>query len=114
MICQNRYILGRLAQGWCLNIDDAQSVIEICAKLFFSHGGFQVAVGRGDDAHVDRHRRAAADAVDGAFLQHPKDLRLCRETQIADFVEEQRALVGGFEFADTSIDAGRDAFLNAE
>ncbi len=59
----------------------------------------QVAVGRGDHAHVDAQAARTADALELALLQHAQQLRLRLGRQLADLVEEQRAAVGQLEAA---------------
>ena len=77
--------------------------------------GFEIAVGRGDDARVGRDLGGAADARDHLALEHAQQLGLQRERHLADLVEEQRAAVGGFEEADLAlVGAGERAALVAE
>ena len=61
--------------------------------------GGEVLVRGGDDAHVDRHLRSAAQAVERALLEHAEQLRLERKRELAHLVQEQRAPVGLFEAA---------------
>ena len=57
----------------------------------------------------------AADRIDLAVLQGAQQLHLGVERQLADLVEEQRALIGFDEFADALLDgAGEGALLVAE
>ncbi|MCY1448177.1 hypothetical protein D9M71_648310 [compost metagenome] len=58
------------------------------------HGIGQVDVGRRHQTNVDRNRRARAQAHHFPLLQHPQQLDLHRERQVADLVEEQGAAVG--------------------
>ena len=51
------------------------------------------------DVDVDPPRLERTDAVDFAELQHAQQLRLHRQRQLADLVEEQRAAVGQLEQA---------------
>ena len=75
----------------------------------------QVAVGRGDDAHVDRSDVVAADALELALLQHAQQLDLQLRRQLADLVEEDRPAVGQLEPADAPGDrAGERALLVPE
>src|SRR5262249_6383511 len=65
--------------------------------------------------HVDSMRLRAAEALELLLLKHAQQFRLQREGNIADFVEEQRALVRHVEAADLLRDgAGERAFLMAE
>ena len=60
--------------------------------------GLEVAVGRGDDAHVDRVGvRLDPTRAHLALLEHAQELRLDRERQLADLVEEHGAAVGRLE-----------------
>ena len=59
----------------------------------------QVAVGRGDDAHVDGDVGLAADRAEPALLQDAQQLHLQVQRQLADLVEEERAAVGAAEAA---------------
>ncbi|HKY35525.1 MAG TPA: hypothetical protein VJN18_06290 [Polyangiaceae bacterium] len=57
----------------------------------------QISVGGRDHARIDALGLDAADAPHLAFLEDPQQLGLQLETELADFVEEQRAAVGGRE-----------------
>ena len=73
-----------------------QPVEQVFAERAVLHEVEQLAVGRGNDADVDLDRLAAADRLDGAFLQRAQQLYLRRQRQLADLVEKQRA-AGGFD-----------------
>ena len=71
----------------------------------------EVAVGRGDDAHVDGDLLLPADRLDAALLERAQQLRLQIDRQLADLVEEQRAAVGALERAlAIRVGAGERAF----
>ena len=75
----------------------------------------QVAIGGGDEPHVDLDRARAAEPLELVLLQHAQDLGLRARAHVADFVEEQRAAVGLLEAADAlAIGAGERALLVAE
>jgi hypothetical protein len=57
----------------------------------------EVAIRRRDDAPIDLPRPCVADRHDLALLEHAQELRLHRARHLADLVEEDRALLGGFE-----------------
>jgi len=72
----------------------------------------QIAVGRGNDAHVGLDRRASANRRVFALLQHAQQTRLRLQRHVADLVEEQRAALGLFEPADAAVrGAGKGAAL---
>ncbi len=67
------------------------------------------------DAHVDLERLRRAEPLELPALQHPQQLRLHLERQLADLVEEERAAVGDLEAAERALDgAGEGALLVAE
>ena len=55
MVGEQRNVLGPLAQRRQVNRDHAQPVEEVAAQDAAAHGLLRIAVGRGDEAHVD-HR----------------------------------------------------------
>ncbi|MOA59304.1 hypothetical protein D3C78_1838830 [compost metagenome] len=57
-----------LAQGWQLQGQAADAVVEVFAKLPGAHLLTQVMVGGRDDADVDRNRLATAQGLDAALL----------------------------------------------
>ena len=59
--------------------------------------GFEIAVGGRDHARADADALVGADRLDFALLQRAQQLGLQIDGQVANFVEEQRALAGGFE-----------------
>ena len=70
---------------------------------------------RGDDAHVHRDRRRAAQSLDRALLEHPEQLDLHFQRQIADLIEKERGPVRQLEAADLLRQgAGVRALLTAE
>ena len=109
-----RNVLAVLAQRGHADLDDAQPVEEVLAEAPGADLGGQVLMRRRDDAHVDGHLRAPADALDLALLQDPQELGLDGERRVADLVEEDRAAVRELELAEPRLDARRDAALDAE
>ena len=51
-------------------------------------------MGRRDQAHIDPPGLGAADPLKAAVLNHSQQLDLRRQGNVADFVEEQSALIG--------------------
>ena len=91
-------VLGPLAKRRDADGDDVQAIEEVFAEAPGLHVGGEVAVGRGDEAHVDR-LGAPAHLLHLARLQRAQDLRLDRQRQLADLVDEERPLVGLLEVA---------------
>ena len=115
VIGQQGDVLGPLPQGGHDDLQHAQAEVQVAAEAPFGHVLLQVAVGGGDHAHVDLDRLAAADALEGMPFQHAEELGLHAGAHLADFVEHERALVGGLELADLPLGgAGKGAPLVAE
>ena len=95
--------------------DDVQPVEEILAERAGPGRRLQVAVRRGNQPEVHPHRPRAADALELPLLQRAQQLRLQRERQLADLVEEERAAVGQLHLALLEADrAGERPLLVAE
>jgi hypothetical protein len=112
---EQRDVLAALAHRRQLDVDHAQAEVQILAEAAAVDLLAQVAVGRGQDPDVDLDRAIAADPLDLALLEHPQQLRLERDVELADLVEEDRAALGLLEAAEVLTDrAGEAALLVAE
>ena len=69
-------------------------------NCFARHRLLEVAVGGRHHAHVDAERLHAAHALELPLLHEAQDLALQRQGQVADLVEEERAVVGHLGLAD--------------
>jgi len=108
-------VTAALAQGRQLQGDHVEAVIQVFAELPGLGQVLQVAVGRGDQAHVDFLRLYRTNPANLAFLQHAQQACLGFEREFTDFVEEQCATVGGFYQASTAgTGAGECPFFMAE
>src|SRR5205823_2075749 len=65
----------------------------IATMLLIDHL-LEVGIGRRDDAHGDALRSQIANRMHLGRFEKSQQLRLGREIQLADFVEEQRAVLG--------------------
>ncbi len=74
--------------------DDVEPVVEILAEHAVRHRLGEIAIGRGDQAHVDLDVARVADPTDLPLLGRPQELHLDRVWNLRDLVEEQRAPVG--------------------
>src|SRR5580700_3268396 len=115
MLHQQRNILRAFPQGRNVDRKHIQSIIEVAAKLLFQNHSFQVAMSRGHDAYVDSLRPRTSQALKFPFLQDAEKLWLQLERDIADFIQEQRALVCYLKPADLLCDrAGERSPFMAE
>ena len=104
-----------IAKRWQVNRVDVEPVIQVAAELPFGDHLFQVPVRGGNQAGIGSNGFVAADAFELLVLQDAQNLGLHHRRHVADFVEEQRAVVAQLELADPfAIRPGKGAFLMAE
>ena len=108
MLDEQRDVFLPLAQRRQMDRNDIQAIEQILAEGSFGHHLLQIAVGRGDDAHVDLGRVRVADALELALLQHAQQLHLHPGAHRPDLVHEQRALVRLLEAALPRADRARE------
>ena len=77
--------------------DHVQPIEEILAERLLRDRLDQIFVGRGDDPDVDSDGSGRPDAFELAVLEHAKKFYLQRQRKLADFIEEQRAVMRFFE-----------------
>ena len=88
MLDEQRNVLGPLTQRRHDQLDDVEAIVEVLAKSSAFDLGFEVAIGRSDDADVVLLLGDAADPLDLALLQDAKQLHLHCVAELADLVEE--------------------------
>ena len=108
-------IFRPLAQRRHDDRDDIQAIQQIFAeRVLFDHVG-EIAIGRGDDAHVRAPRDRVADAFVFAILDEAQQFRLQRKRHIADFIEKQSAAFGLIDATQFIFgSAGKRAFFVTE
>ena len=94
---------------------DIEPVKQVGAEPALRNLERQVAVGAGDDPHVDLYRGGRTDWHDFLFLQCSKQLGLERQGHLGDLVEQQGAAIGcPHEALAFRIGAGESALAVAE
>ena len=83
-------VLFSIAQGWQANTDHVEPVIQVFTEGSVRDIRFQIAVGRGQHAHIRLDGCTAAYAFKGAELQHTQKFLLRAHTQLADLIQEDR------------------------
>src|SRR5678815_1895443 len=68
-----------------------EPVEEVLAEISALHHGLEIAVRRGDEAHVRLEGRRAAERRELALLEEPQELHLNGKRDVSDLVEEERA-----------------------
>src|SRR5262252_6624385 len=112
---EERDLITTFPQRRQIDRDDVQTEEEIVAEVAVGHGARQVAVGGGDDAHVDANVLFPSEAGELAVLQDLEELSLQRKAHVPDFIEEHRPLVRELELARFLVNgASKGAALEAE
>ena len=112
---EQRNFRGALAQRRHINGENVEAVIEVLTESAGFHGFLHVHVGGGENAHVDIHQVAAAEAGVLVILQDVEQLGLQVRGHLRDFIKEDRAFVGQLELAGLRADrAGECALLVSE
>ena len=76
---------------------DVQSIIKILPELLVVYHRAQITVGRREQASIRTQGYAAANPFELALLQKPQQLRLEFRSHLADFVEEECAVLRKLE-----------------
>ena len=88
---QVRQVGEPLAKRRQVELHHAEAEGEVVAERALAHHGLEVAVRRGDHAHVDLDRVVGPDADHLAGLERAQQVGLRREGHVADLVQEERA-----------------------
>lgn len=108
-------VFGACAEGGEVEDFEGESVEEVVHEASLLGEGGEVGVGGADDADVDGDGFVAADALEVAVFDDAEDFFLYGEGDVAEFVEEEGAVVGLFEEAGASfVCAGEGAGFVAE
>src|SRR5690606_3601334 len=112
---QERDVALALAQRRQAHLDHVEPVVEVLAEATLPDLLQQVAVGRRDQPYVDLDGLDAADPLELLLLDRAEQLHLHVDRDLADLVEEERAVVRELEAARLAGDgAGERALLVAE
>jgi len=112
---QQRDVFAPLTQGWNDYAHDVETVEQVLAEDTIADTLFQILVGSGNNAGIDRHGGGSAKPGDFPVLQHTQDLYLQRERHIADLIEKKCASAGQFEHTGLARNrTGKRSFLIPE
>src|SRR5215510_11426060 len=105
-------VIGSFTERRNSDGENIQSIEKILAKRASRDGLFQVAVGRSDDAYVNRDRLDAANALNFPFLEDAEQCNLGFSRQISDLVEENRASISRLKPSHALLEcSGEGAFF---
>src|SRR2546426_9879237 len=85
---QDRNVGQALAQGPDPDGKDVQPIEEVLTKPTPLDSGLEIAVGGGDDTHIDGNRMTAPQPFDLPFLKHAQQCDLGLGGELPDFVQE--------------------------
>src|SRR6266567_512858 len=91
---QVRDVVAPLAQRGKLDHHDGDPVVEVGSERAVYDYLSQVLVAGGNQANVRADELAPSDLDEFMRLNHPQELRLQRQGQLADLVDEERSCVG--------------------
>ncbi len=112
---EDRDILLMLAKRRQVNGIDIQPVEKILAEFASLRHGVQVAIGRGQNANVDRNRARASDPVNFLLLERSQQLHLQMDIELGNFIQEDRPPVCKLELAQLRLCRPRErSFLMSE
>src|ERR1700722_5613537 len=110
-----RNIFAALAQCRQQKREDVQPIIEIAAELTTRYHLSQIAIGCSNEPNIDFVSSTASEPLELLLLQHTQQLRLQSMRNVADFVQEKRALVRHLEAPDfLSNRSGESSLLVSE
>src|SRR5690348_10775828 len=95
------HIFKPLPQGWDLDGEDTQAIIEVSAKAAGFGLSEKVPVSGRNETDSDRSGALVTHALELALLQNAQQLALEFERNFTDFVQKQCAAVSQIEAADS-------------
>lgn len=108
-------IAGAVAERGQPDLENIQTVEKILTEEALADAFSQIDVGGRDHADIETNAFVAAETLDLALLQDAEEASLEADGHVANFVEENGAVVGGFEFAGARLEgAGERSFVIAE
>ena len=96
---QRNNVFPAFPQGREDDMDGVDAVVQVFAETAFPYQLFQVHVGGADKPDIHRDGLGAAHAHHAPALNHPQQLGLQVQRDIADFVQEECSAVGLFKLA---------------
>jgi hypothetical protein len=66
---------------------------KVLTEFSFLHCGFEIAMCRSDEPHINWNARVPADPFETLFLKHTQELCLGVLMQIANFIQKERSMV---------------------
>ena len=103
VVSENINVIAAVAKRRYGERDGGDAEVKVFAKEFFADAGGEIAVGGDDDADVHVDGLRAANSFEAAFLEDPEKLGLAGQRELANFVKEESATLGEFDFANFAV-----------
>src|SRR4051794_19983949 len=97
MTGQGWYVFDSLAEPRKEDRKNIDAIPQILTKGAAGDHSREIAMRGSDDPYIDMNGMLAADALNESILQDAQQANLCRQRQLADFVQKERAAVGPLE-----------------
>ena len=104
MLDEHGNVVTPLAQRRQFDGKHIQAIEQVFAEFLFGNVLVQIAIGRGDDTHVDMQSSDSAQPFKLAILQYTQEFGLQFGRHFSDFIQKQRALVRQFDTPDFLVD----------
>ena len=112
---QCNHIAFPVTQCWHVHGEHGEAIPQVLAQPAFCDCRSGIAIGRGDDAHIDADITLAAHTAHGAGLKYPQEPRLHCQGHFGNFVQEQGTAGGSLKAAFMGAHgAGEAASFEAE
>ena len=112
---QDGNVILPFAQGRDVDTQHVEAEEQVLTERALAHGPLEIRVGRGDQADPRRQLCLTTDTIECSLLQQAQEMALLVDRQIADLVEEHRAVLGLFdEAAVAAVGTGEGAAFVAE
>src|SRR5579872_1296258 len=100
MIGQQKDVVAALAERGNSDGDCGYAKVQVLAKCLASDGFVKILIRRRKDANIDVDQLRSANSLKASLFQNAQKFCLGAEREFGDFVQEYRAAVGQFHFAD--------------
>ena len=115
MADQKWNIVTTLAEGWEIDGNNIEPIVEVFPESAVLDSFFERFVARRDNADVYVNRDVVAHAADFAFLENAQESALQHRGHGPDFIQKNRAAIGLLKKAFLIIDGpGEGSFAMAE
>ena len=112
---QRRNIARPPSQGWNVDLDNLQTVVEILSELSFSNQHRKILVGCAENPNIHRNGLSSSQPLDQPVFQNPQNIGLGFGRHVSNLIQKESPVPCLLEFADPLAGRPRKSpFLVAE